>query len=68
MFFFSTIYKNSIHKDYLKKVNLKNNEKLQSQKGVCLELSFLNAKLKKLQRSRLKHMLALELLSMQKSF
>jgi len=68
MFLFSKFHKNSIYKDLLKKINIKNYQNLQNQKGVFLELSFLNTKLKKLQRSKLKHLLSLEIISMQKSF
>jgi hypothetical protein len=68
MYLFSNIYKKSIYKDFLKKVNFKNYQNLQTQKGVFLELSFLNTKLKKLQRSKLKHLISLEMLSMQKAF
>ena len=40
MFLFSKIHKNSIYKDLLKKINIKNYQNLQNQKGVFLELSF----------------------------
>ena len=67
MFLFSKSYKQSINKDFLKKVNVSNYEKIKSYKGEELNLSFSNFKMKKQQKTKLKHVLALELLSFQKS-
>lgn len=68
MFIFSKHFKKSINLDYIKKTNLINSQKLKSRKGDNLSLSFLNSKLKKQQKLKVRNMLVLELLSLQKSF
>jgi len=65
MFLFSKTYKNSINKDYLKKIKLTNYQKIKSRKGENLNLAFLNLKIKKEQKNKLKHLLTLELLLLQ---
>jgi hypothetical protein len=63
MFLFSRKFKNSVNFDYSRKVNLKIR-----QGGEILKLSFLNSEFKKQQRVKIKNLLVLELLSLQKAF
>jgi hypothetical protein len=67
MYFFSNVYKKSIFKDYLKKVNLNSFEKIKSKKGDNLKIFFSQSVLKKQSKKKLKHCLVLELLSLKKS-
>ena len=67
MFFFSKNYNNSINQDFLKKTNLINYQQIKSKKGDVLNLSFSNFKVKKQQKTKLKNLFALEVLSLQKS-
>lgn len=47
MYIFSNVYKKSITKDYLKKVNLNSFEKVKSKKGDHLKIFFSQSRLKK---------------------
>jgi hypothetical protein len=68
MFFFSTQYKSSIINEFSNKVNLCNHKILNLIQGDISKLSFLNFKIKKQHKKKLKNLLILELLGLQKSF
>jgi hypothetical protein len=65
MFIFAKQYKTSIFFDYSRKAN---DKYIKQQKGEFLKLSFSNTEIKKQQKTKLKHLLVLELLCLQKAF
>lgn len=68
MYLFAKNFTKSVHLDYSRKSNIVNYQKLVSQKGEILRLSFLNSEFKKQQRNKLKNLLLLELLTLNKAF
>ncbi len=66
MFLFSKKYKESINKEFIKKVNIKSYQLSKLGVNESVSLSFLNSKEKKDQFHKLKNLLVLELVSLKK--
>ena len=68
MFLFSKSFNLNVYKDFYRKINNNNYQKVCNKKGEILNLSFLNVKFKKKPKTKIKHLFILELISLNKSF
>ena len=68
MFLFSKSFNLNVYKDFYRKINNNNYQKVCNKKGEILNLSFLNVKFKKKPKTKIKQLFILELISLNKSF